>query len=77
MALHIAPRVRHPHALHARVPNQGFMRAFLAGLAFSQFSCPRFNPPRYPRNARSEDMSRIGADMWLAFRIFDEKDKKA
>ena len=77
MALHMAPRARRPYVLHARVPGQSFMRAFFAGLAFSQFDHPRFDPPRYPRNARSEDMARIGADMWRAFRIFDEKEERA
>ena len=77
MALHMAPEARRRYALHVRVPDQSFMRAFFAGLAFSQFDCPRFDPPRYPRNARSEDMARIGADMWLAFRIFNEKEKRA
>lgn len=65
---------RRPHGAHTRMPEQNFLRSFFMTLSFSLFNCPRFDPPRYPRNARSEDMERIGADMWRAFRKFDEQE---
>lgn len=67
-------RVRPSYGTHDRVPKQSFLRSFFTALSFSPFDCPRFDPPRYRRNARSEEMTRIGADMWRAFREFDEQE---
>lgn len=60
---------------HARVPDQGFLRAFLGVLTWRCFVSPRFSPPRYPADARSQDMARIGADMYRSFQLFNEQEK--
>lgn len=74
MLRHMGVTMRRPHGTHARVPEQDFLRSFFITLSFSPFDCPRFDPPRYRRSARSEDMTRIGADMWRAFRKFNEQE---
>lgn len=63
------------HPVHARVPDQGFLRALLGVLTGRAFVSTRFSPPRYPANARSEDMTRIGADMYRSFQLFNEREE--
>ena len=65
---------RRPYGTHTRMPEQNFLRSFFMILSFRLFDYPRFEPPRYRRNARSEDMTRIGADMWQVPRKFDEQE---
>ena len=44
-----------------------FWKGFLRGLgALGDLSPPRFNPPRYPQNARLQDQERIGRDLYRA-----------
>lgn len=61
-----------PPSGHARVRNQSFVRALIGVLAGRTFVSPRFSPPRCPTDARSEDMARIGADMYRSFQLFTE-----
>ena len=44
-----------------------FWKGFLRGLgALGDLNPPRFNPPRYPQNARLQDQERIGRDLYRA-----------
>ena len=51
------------------------MRGFIDGISIGFIACPRVSLRRYPRNARSEDMARIGADMYRAFQEFDGQEE--
>lgn len=53
-----------------------FWRGFVRGLgALSDLNPRRFNPPRYPQDARLRDQERIGHDMYRAMGIVNEEAK--
>lgn len=58
---------------HYRRANRGLWRAVFKGLATvitGTARMGRFNSPSYPRDARSRDLERIGADMYAGFDAF-------
>ena len=75
-----SPRQReHTHTLGA-TRYQGmehpFWRGFLRGFgALGDVSPARFNPPRYPQDARLRDQERIGSDMYRALEMVNEEAK--
>ena len=53
-----------------------FRKGFLRGLgALGNLNPPRFNPPRYPQNARLQDQERIGRDLYRAMGMVNEAAK--
>ncbi len=55
-----------------------FWRGFSRGLgALGDLNPPRFNPPRYPHDARLRDQKRIGRDLYRAMGIVNEEAKTA
>ena len=60
---------------HWRAYNQNFLQAVLSVLTWSAFVSPEFAPARYPEDARSKDMARIGADLYRGFHLFNEQEQ--
>ena len=67
--------VRRRYSPHARVPRPSFLRGLINGISIGYVVCPKVTLRRYPSDARSEDMVRIGADMYRAFEEFDGQEE--
>ena len=77
---HVAGRINKgspPYLVHWRVYDHNFLRAVLGVLTWSAFVSPQFAPPRYPEDARSKDMARVGADLYRGFHLFNEQEESA
>ena len=62
-------------ARYRRIRNP-FWRGFLRGFgALGDVLPKRFNPPRYPRDARRRDQERIANDMYRALEMVNEEAK--